>query len=223
MVVSRDVVFNEEGFVRKRYLPFQDHFGIGDHSEEDELDLIPHSVGVYPLTNPTLGHGKDDDDSDDDDYPSPPKSIPPLHKMSHPPAAEPEPVMAPPASPPPNCAPQQPPKPHHKLVQRRRIAERAPSPPSPTPSPDSLVDSMEGQERIQARNDELHSWRGRGTMEQLLLDDREPILRLKPTDEDEHVDVEVDMVTVDTHDRIEPPQSFEEAMQTPYAQKWMEA
>ena len=29
IVVSRDVVFNEEGFVHKRYLPFEDHFGIG--------------------------------------------------------------------------------------------------------------------------------------------------------------------------------------------------
>ena len=53
--------------------------------------------------------------------------------------------------------------------------------------------------------------------------ENQPILRLKPTDEDEHMDIEVDMVTVDTHDRIEPPQSFEEAMQSPYAQKWMEA
>ena len=55
------------------------------------------------------------------------------------------------------------------------------------------------------------------------MDDEEPILRLQPTEEEEHVDVEVDMIVVDTHERIEPPQSFEEAMQSPFAEKWMEA
>jgi len=153
VVVSRDVVFNEKGFVCKRYLPFQDHFGIGDHSEEDELDLIPHSVGVHPLTDHSFNHGENDFDSDDDNYLSPPKPAPQLHKAPQPPAVHPEHVMELPASPPPN-PPQQLPKPHR---QRRRIAKRAPSPPSPTPSPigfhrprkdspDLLVEPMEGQE-----------------------------------------------------------------------------
>ena len=60
-------------------------------------------------------------------------------------------------------------------------------------------------------------------MENLILDDGEPIEHLQPTNEEEHVDVEADMIVVDTHDRFEPPQSFEEAMQSPFAEKWLEA
>ena len=32
ILVTQDVVFNEEGFIRKRYLPFRDHVGSGGYN-----------------------------------------------------------------------------------------------------------------------------------------------------------------------------------------------
>ena len=39
ILITRDVVFNEEGFIKRTYLPYQDHFGMGDDIEGG--DLVP--------------------------------------------------------------------------------------------------------------------------------------------------------------------------------------
>ena len=190
-----------------------------------ESTLIPHPVGVQPLTNPTLGHGEDDDDSDDDDYLPPSKPIQQQPKVLNPPADDQEPAMEPPASPPPNSPPEQPPKPHRKLVQRKKVEERPPTPPSPTPakSLEELVEHSDSPDPIveaPQRDDELYTWREGN------LEDEQP-----PWEDEDSIDPLVDpkynpsafMVVMDTVEKIEPPQTFEGAMRSPYAEKWMEA
>ena len=38
ILVTRDVIFNEEGFIRKRYLPHHDHLGMEGETGEDDLN-----------------------------------------------------------------------------------------------------------------------------------------------------------------------------------------
>lgn len=78
ILISRDVVFNEEGFIRKHYLPYRDHFGMGpdfdDHSEEFTLPPNDPETLLIPSQQ---GNDDDNDDDEDDDKPSTlPQSLP---------------------------------------------------------------------------------------------------------------------------------------------------
>ena len=241
IVISRDVVFNEEGFIRRRYLPFYDHAGMeGATGGNDDLisptykSKQPPSSGIHPLNiDPSTLNEDNDDSSDDDDYlagPPEPVAVPGI-------AAEPHPV-APPRTPSPSHQPPQQPSYHPKLAKpkNRRQIERPPTPPSPSPpgntatnnrqevrseSPDPLT--LLEKPELEARNNEIHSWRG---SEQSVDDELPPWLdnddSLDPLT-DPKFDFDANMVIMETKDRIDIPKSFKEAMRSPYSDKWLAA
>ena len=64
ILVTRDVVFNEEGFVRTKFLPHHGHVGM--EGESGHEDLMPSDVDWLP-TRSGPGHDDDNDDDDGDD------------------------------------------------------------------------------------------------------------------------------------------------------------
>ena len=139
ILITRDVVFNEEGFIRRRYLPYQDHFGMGDDIEGD--DLIP-PANNHPSSRDLLPDDAEDDDDDDDDdghphHPPPPpaRDMPdspnPAVKDEH--QSEAGPSQPRQQTPPPR------PVPRIKVpkLKSRKVPVRPPTPPTPTPQRDA--------------------------------------------------------------------------------------
>ena len=67
-MVTRDVVFNEEGFVRTRFLPHHGHVGM--EGESGDEDLMPSDQDWLP-TESRPGHDEDDDDDDGEEQDGP--------------------------------------------------------------------------------------------------------------------------------------------------------
>ena len=236
VLVTRDVTFNEEGFVRKRYLPFRDHVGMEDRGDElirPACELRDHS----PIdSNLPKDRPHDDDDDDDTDYhtslPAPaengaPQVSQPIPKRvttehHHP---ETEVAPAPVARTPPPQQPLQslepPPKSHRHLHARRPA--RPPTPPSPTPlvspdtpqdhpeSPDPLTDSQYNPPRLP------FGIPARGSVD---LSAESPPPNLIGDEVDDPL---LMAVTLETTDHIEVPQSYQEAISGPYAEYWQKA
>jgi transposase InsO family protein len=210
ILVTRDVVFNEEGFVRKRYLPYQDHFGMGEIGGDlfpPPRESILEEVSSPDSGNPLNVPSSDDDDDDDEQ---------PVQLPISPPAP------APPAAPVPRRNPPR---------QVNLVPVRPATPPSPTPVHNIPV-VLEGGPAspvVETRHDDMQSWRGN------LLEDEEPPMGLDDHISDSTSESSLDpltdprynayqaMVTVETTDKIDIPSNLQEAMRSPYADKWREA
>ncbi|KAJ3329367.1 hypothetical protein HDU93_001038, partial [Gonapodya sp. JEL0774] len=194
ILVTRDVVLNEEGFMRKRYLPFHDHVGFDTIAAEDDL-FVPKFPVQKPDEDQHMGHaGRYNDDNDDGFNENPPSGL--RNATKHPqneqdvPDVEPEP-SARHQTPPPCPSPSEP----SKLQRSSRIMQRFQSPSSPTPppagcntSPDPLTDMNRNPPEFIVRGSESRN-----------LDHRKPF----DSDSDDSADPLVLNVTLETAEQNE--------------------
>lgn len=68
IVVSRDVEFNEEGYIRAHYLPYQDHYGMGDEKYQPLPD-VPEPAKLSPQPESFISQPATSDVDTEDDVP----------------------------------------------------------------------------------------------------------------------------------------------------------
>ena len=73
ILVSRDVVFNEEGYIRAKYLPYRDYFGMGDVADQGEMS---NDLQFLEDAEDASGNNSEDIDEDDDVWYDAPMNMP---------------------------------------------------------------------------------------------------------------------------------------------------